>query len=161
MPGQRLFERTSRECDLIRMTPELADAVKAWADREERTPLLAEVRAGCETTSTSGRRGPLARMAGAPRRQLCGMLLTPEWLIWVTKPDDDSPFVVGVRLAESEVKDYREEPDHQIVPDHGVRVFGFIGYASERGSIFLGLGEDPDGRAFKEKLLAAWRAARD
>lgn len=142
------------------MTPELADAVKAWAEQEERTGLLAEVVAGCETASRALKRGLTARMLNAPKEQLCGMLLTATWLIWATKPDDGAPFVVGVRLADAELKDYVEQPDYQLVPDGGVQVFGFIGHSSERGTVFLGLGDDPDGRAFKEKLLAAWRAAR-
>ena len=57
MAGKRLFERTSRECDLIHMTPELADAIKAWAEKEERTELLAQAIAGCETASTALKRG--------------------------------------------------------------------------------------------------------
>lgn len=160
MGGKRIFERTSRACDLLHMTPELTDAIKAWAMEEERTELLADAVAGCETASRALKRGFAARLLNAPKEQLCGMLLTPAWLIWATKPDDGSPFVVAVRLADAEVKDYVKQPDFELVPDEGVQVFGFIGHSSERGTVFLGLGEDPDGQAFKEKLLATWRAAR-
>jgi len=158
--GKRMFERTSRACDLLRMTPELADAIKAWAEEEERTELLADAVAGCETASRALKRGLAARMLNAPKEQLCGMVLTPTWLIWATKPEDARPFVVGVRLADAEVKDYVKQPDFGLVPDNGVQVFGFIGHSSERGTVFLGLGDDIDGQAFKEKLLATWRAAR-
>jgi len=160
MAGKRMFERSSRECDLIHMTPELADAIKAWAEKEERTELLAQAIAGCETASTVLKRGFMSRVGKMPKEQLCGMLLTPTWLIWATKADDNAPFAVGVRLADAEIKDYLKDPDYALAADDGVRVFGFIGHAPERGSVFLGLGEDVYGRAFKEKLLATWRAAR-
>ncbi len=159
--GKKMFERTSHSCDLIHMAPELADAIKGWADQEERTSVLAEAVAGCETASTALKRGITARLLGAASQQLCGMLLTPQWLIWALKQGDDAPFVIGVKLAEVEVRDYRSEPEAAVVPDDGVQVFGFIGYSSQRGTVLLGLGDDADGHAFKEKLLAAWRAARD
>lgn len=156
-----MYQRASHACDLVGMTPELADAIKAWADENERTPLLAEAVAGCETASTLAKRGLSDLLHHAPRRQLHGMLLTLKWLIWATKMDDDQPFVVSVRLAEAELSDYGKSPEYAIMPDDGLHVFGHIGYSSERGTVFLGLGDDPDGNAFKEKVLAAWRAARE
>jgi hypothetical protein len=158
---KRLFERTSRACDLVGMTPELADAIKAWAEENERTPLLAEVIAGCETASKPLKRSLIGGLLGASKPQLTGMLLTPKRLIWSTKAGDDSPYVVSVKLADAEVRDYQKQPEFALAPDDGVQVFGFIGFSSERGTVFLGLGEDPDGHDFKEKLLATWRAARE
>jgi hypothetical protein len=156
-----MYQRASRACDLVGMTPELADAVKAWAEKNERTPLLAEVTAGCETTSTPLARGLSGLLRGSPKPQLCGMLLAPEWLIWATKVGDDRPYVVGVRLPEAELTDYANRPEYAIMPDEGLDVFGHIGFSAERGTVFLGLGDDADGRAFKEKVLAAWRAVRE
>jgi hypothetical protein len=156
-----MYERASRACDLVGMTPELADAIKAWAEKNERTPLLAKATAGCETRSSPLKRGLSGLLRGSPQPQLCGMLLAPQWLIWATKVGDERPFVVSVRLPEAELTDYAKRPERDIMPDEGLDVFGHIGFSSERGTVFLGLGDDADGRAFKQKVLAAWRAARE
>jgi hypothetical protein len=44
--------------------------------------------------------------------------------------------------------------------DEGLLISGTVGSSPEPYSVFLGLGEDRDGKSFKEKVLAAWRAAR-
>jgi len=155
------YARRSRSCDLLRMTPALADAIEAWADDRVQAPLLAEVTSGCETRSELvGRRGLMMRMMKMPKRTLVGAVLTPAWLVWAVRPEDDEPTVLGVRLAAVEITDYARSPAAGLVPDAGVYVAGLLGPSMQPGTIFIGLADDPDGRAFKERLLAAWRATQ-
>jgi len=155
------YARSSRSCDLLRMTPDLADAIKAWAEDRGQASLLAEVTAGCETRSELvGRRGLLMRMMKMPQRTQMGAVLTPDWLVWAVRPDDDDPTVLGVRLAAVEITDYARSPAAGLVPDAGVYVAGLLGPSLQPGTIFIGLADDRDGRAFKDRLLEAWRATR-
>jgi hypothetical protein len=158
---KKMYERASRACDLVGMTPELADAIQAWAEKYERTLWLAEAIAGCETASKPLARGLSGLLRGSPKPQLCAVLLGPRWLLWATKIGDDQPFVVSVQLPGAELTDYRKRPEYDVMPDDGLDVFGHVGFSSERGTVFLGLGDDSDGRAFKKKVLATWRAVRE
>jgi len=158
---ERMYERASRACDLVSMTPELADAIKIWAEKTERTQLLAQAIAGCETKSTLLKRRLMDRLAHVPQQQVMGILLTPKRLIWATKLGDDEAYVVSAPLPDAELTDFAESPEAAVIPDQGLKVLGRIGQMSERGTVFLGLGDDPDGRAFKEKVLEAWRAVRE
>ncbi len=155
------YARSSRSCDLLRMTPALAEAIRVWADDRGQTSLLAEVTAGCETRSELvGRRGLMMRMMRMPERTLLGAVLTPAWLVWAVRPEDEEPTVLGVRLAAVEITDYARSRAAGLVPDAGVYVAGLLGPSMQPGTIFVGLADDPDGRAFKERLLQAWRAAQ-
>jgi hypothetical protein len=143
------------------MDAQLADAIEGWASDRKQAGLLADVVAGCETMSTlKGRRGLMVRLIRMPQRTRCGAVLTPGWLIWAVAADERPPTVLGVRLGAVEITDYVTSPNYRILPDNGVYVKGLIGPNMEPGTIFIGLAEDHDGRAFKEQVLRAWKAAR-
>jgi hypothetical protein len=143
------------------MDPVLADRLKVWAEEMGLTPALAKAIAGCETMSgRHGAQGIFGRMSQMPKRVVTGALLTPDWLIWATSADEGEPFVTGIRLADVQIRDYRSTPEYKLMVDEGLQINGVLGSSPEMSSMFLGLGEEPDGRAFKEKVLTAWQAAR-
>jgi hypothetical protein len=143
------------------MEPGLAAAIAAWAEGMSLAPALARPSAGCETTSGRyGAQGIFGRMNQMPRRVLTAALLVPEWLVWATRADDGEPFVTGVRLADVQIRDYRATPEYELMIDEGLLINGAPGAGPADSSLFLGLGEEPDGLSFKEKVLAAWRSAR-
>jgi len=156
------YERSTRECDLRGMDAQLAAAIEDWARGRRQTGLLGDVVAGCETVSTlQGRRGLMLRLMKMPQRTRCGAVLTQKWLVWAVAADERPPTVLGVRLGAVEITDYVSSPNYRVLPDNGLYVKGLIGPTMEPGTIFIGLAEDHDGRAFKERVLGAWKAARD
>lgn len=156
-----VYERDSRATDLLGMAPGLADAIKAWAEEMGLAPVLSEVTAGCETTSARhGAHGIFGRMGSLPKRVITASVLSPAWLIWATSADEGEPHVIGVRLADFQIVDYLTTQEYKLMLDDGLLINGSAGSSPEPYSVFLGLGEEPAGKAFKEKVLAAWRAAR-
>lgn len=157
-----VYTRGSRKRDLDSMTPALAQALRQWAEDLDLAAVLESAVAGCETVSERRHAaGVFGRMQSLPRRVECGALLTPEWLVWATLADDAEPRVVGVRLLDFDVVDYRTTDEYRRMLDNGLQVSGCIGDDAEPASCFIGLGEDPPGEAFKEKVLAAWSRARE
>jgi len=157
-----VYTRGSRKCDLDSMTPALAEALRQWAQDLGPDTVLENAVAGCETVSERRHAaGVFGRMQSLPRRVECGALLTPEWLVWAAVADDAEPRVIGIPLVDFEIVDYRTTDDYRRMLDSGLQVSGCIGDDAEPASCFIGLGEDPPGEAFKEKVLAAWREARE
>jgi hypothetical protein len=68
--------------------------------------------------------------------------------------------VMSARLAEIVAVDWAATKFAQMVPDTGVEVSGSFTDLSERGSAFIGLGNDPDGREFKDALLKAVQGSK-
>jgi hypothetical protein len=157
-----VYERESRATDLVGMTTGLGDAIKAWVDEMGLAAVLAETVAACETASARhGAHGIFGRMSHLPKKVATAALLTPAWLIWATAADDREPAVIGVRLADFQILDYMTTSEYKLMLDDGLQINGHIGSSPEISTVFLGLGEDPDGRAFKQKVLEVWRAARE
>jgi hypothetical protein len=78
----------------------------------------------------------------------------------VTHGDKSGPAVLSARLADIVVVDWAATELAQMLPDSGVEVSGSFTDVSERSSAFIGLGDDLDGRAFKEALIRAVQAAK-
>jgi len=156
-----VFERTSRSCDPAEMTEALRDALAAWAAESGDHGMLDGPLASCQTESVRrGAAGIYGRMASLPRRVATGAVLTGSRLVWATLADDRPPEVTAVRLSEVTVVDYRESPDHQRMLDTGLQLSGRVDAEGHEGQLFLGLGDDADGRAFLEAVLEAGRTAQ-
>lgn len=156
-----VYERVTRKCGLGTMTPALAAAIREWGADLGLTAVVQSGSAACETVSERRHAGGIyGRMRKLPAHLDCGALLTPAWLIWATIADGGEPRAIGVRLTDFDIIDYRAGEDYARLPDSGLQVSGRIGDDPELRSVFIGLGEDAPGQAFKEKVLTAWRQAR-
>ena len=78
------YRRTTRECTLDQLRPELAEAIRAHAQRQQWDNLEAEVLACCETTAeriSTNRLDAWLNGSAAPITYLA-LIATPERLIW-------------------------------------------------------------------------------
>jgi len=155
-----VFERTSRSCDLAGMAPALREALATWAAESGDPQALDDALACCETTSLRrGAAGIYGRMASLPTEVVTGAVLTGGRLVWATLADDRPAEVAAVRLSGATVVDYRESTDYRRMIDTGLQLGGGTDDDGGEGTLFLGLGDDVDGRAFLEAVLEAWRTA--
>jgi hypothetical protein len=68
--------------------------------------------------------------------------------------------VLSAQLKDVVVQDYADSKFGEMVPDSGIEVTGSFTDFSERGSAFIGLGEDAAGRKFKEIVIKAVQDAK-
>lgn len=144
-------QRTTRECTLDTMQPELATAVHAYIEKYRFDGIAASVLICCETTTTKQKK----RLFGTKTEiVISGVILTPKRLIWVSKNEDEHPTVFSAALQNLLVEDYKTSKMYKIQPDTGLNVFGFQ-TANGLSSIFIGLGSQPIAQTFKSMLQSA------
>jgi hypothetical protein len=83
------------------------------------------------------------------------VLLTPAWLMWVTRGDKTPPTANSARLETLQVKDYADSPDYAANPDSGLEISGIFTGKTETASVLIGLGDQEDARAFKAAVFKA------
>src|SRR3712207_6139100 len=116
----REYRRTTRECSVAELHPELMKAVREYAGKQNLGDLESEVVICCETTSERLKKGLLSRLFGDPDAiHHTAMLLTPALLIWGTTGKRRGTSIVSARLADIEVRDY--EPS--LIEDSGLDIF--------------------------------------
>lgn len=145
----REYQRTTRECSVAELRPELAKAIREYAVKHDLGDVEAELIICCETTSERLKKGLLSRLFGDPDAlHHTAMLLTPGLLIWGTTGDRRGTSIVSARLADIEVRDY----DSSLIEDSGLDIFGFLNQSSERVHAFIGLGEGEAAERFRRAL---------
>ena len=83
------FQRTTRACTLDELRPELAEAIRTYAQRQQWDNLEAEVLACCETTTerTSANRLDAWLNGSAAAISHVALIATPHRLIWAYSSD--------------------------------------------------------------------------
>ena len=148
------YIRRTRECSFGQLRPDLARAIRDYAqNHRELSNVEAEVLMCCETTSEKKRVDTLAALLGDnPDTFLyTGMVLTPQWLIWARYGDKSSPRVSSARLRDVQVKVYAS----LLVPDTGMEVSGYIGDSKARVRGYIGMGPEPAAQKFCEQVQKA------
>lgn len=145
----REYRRTTRECSVAELHPELMKAVREYAGKQNLGDIESEAIICCETTSERLKKGLLSRFFGDPDDfHHTAMLLTPVLLIWGTTGKRRGTSIVSARLADIEVRDY----DSSLIEDSGLDIFGFLNQSPERGQAFIGLGEGEAAERFRRAL---------
>jgi len=157
MPA-RLWERSTRPCLPAALPVEMRNAVRACAERHRLGDVERASLACCLTTSKRLQRGLLDRLLGRSATQQMGALVTPSVLVWSIS-DGGETFAVAARLAEVEVTDHAQSDRAALVEDAGLVVFGFRIGASERATMFLGLGPGEAADAFRAAVRGAAAAS--
>ncbi|GAA2385674.1 hypothetical protein [Dactylosporangium salmoneum] len=155
---QRLYDRTSRTISYDDVDPALRAAIEQHA--EER--LLGPVRpvAVVDTHSVNLKKGGLfGRLAGRSEKEHRTVaLLLPQALVVVTTGAERGVVVMSTRLPDIARIGGR---DPQLIVDSGVSVESrWNGHNQDIVSYYVGLGDDPAGREFQDRLRAAVVAAR-
>ena len=145
------YERTTRECTLDNMHPELAAAFQAYIEKYELEEIAAKAMICCETISTKEKK---ILLGSKMEVEIAGTILTPQWLFWAGGKEKETPGVFLARLHDLRVEDYEKSSMYKMIQDTGLNVFGFQ-TASGPGSIFIGLGPQPAAQKFRDMLREA------
>jgi hypothetical protein len=145
------YTRTTRECTLDSMRPEIASAIRAHVEKYNLGEILSKPVMCIETTSVKAKKG----LFGKAETIYTGAVLTSGWLVWASGADSASIGVLSARLNQITVQDYAKSDFAKLVADTGINVNGLYTAAREPASAFIGLEENAEGRKFKEAVIAA------
>ena len=145
------YKRTTRECTLDTMRPELGAALRAHVEKYNLGDVLSQVTVCVETTSEKIKKG----LFGGGETIYTAAVLTKDWLVWANCGTKVTPHAMSARLGQITVQDYATSSFAKLIPDTGVNVNGLTTDSSEAGTTFIGLEENAAGRKFREVLIAA------
>ena len=86
---------------------------------------------------------------------MSNVVLTPSWILWVTRGDKTPPAANSARLENLQVKDYADTPEFASNPDNGLEISGILTGKSEPSRVLIGLGDEADAKAFKAAVFKA------
>lgn len=150
------WNRSTRECPIESLSPEMASAIHKHVEQYNLGPILSEALLCVETRSDRIRKG----LFGGGEVVMTGAVVTPAWLIWAISGAKAGATVMSARLAEVVIQDYAMTQMGRMVPDTGVEVSGSFTDVHERASAFIGLDDGSAGRKFKEVVLKALQEAK-
>lgn len=145
------YKRTTRECSLDSMRPELSAALRMHVDKFNLGDILADVKLCVETTSEKIKKG----LFGGGETIYTAAVLTKDWLVWANSGTKVTPHAMSARLTQITVQDYAKSSFAKLIPDTGVNINGLKTDTPEAGTTFIGLEENAAGIQFREALIAA------
>lgn len=147
------YDRTTRSCDLSRVSPDIVADMRRVAERFNATDFEADVKACCETRSTKKKKGFFGsfRSGDPDPEHITISVLTSRWLIWSRRGPKSGIVTSLAVLKEIAFEDFAATR----LGDHGLEVFGFVNGSSEKVHAFIGLGREPDGLDFKKAVQTA------
>ena len=145
------YVRTTRECTLDELRPELAAAIRDQINAYKLDTIETAALICIETTSTKQKKG----LFGSAELIHAGVLLTPKWLIWAAGKQAEKPAVISARLHDIVVQDYENSAMVKIMPDTGVNITGRYTDVTQQGMSFIGLGPEPAAQKFRQALHEA------
>ena len=148
------YHRFTRECSFGQLRPELARAIREYAQNHcEVDNVEGEVLMCCETTSEKKRAGALAALLGGNPDTILytGMVVTPQWLIWARYGDQSGLRVSSARLQDVQVSVYAS----LLVQDTGLQVSGYVGDSKAKVRGYIGMGPEPAAQKFCEQVQKA------
>ncbi len=147
------YIRTTRECSLKQLHPELLQAIQNYFLEHRLGSLEAEALMCCETISKKkDTEKKVSWLNGNFDITIyTGMLLTSEWLIWVHHGDQS-----GILLNAANLKQIRAEfYTSPLTKDAGLEIVGYIGDSKSRVRGYVGMGTEPAAQKFCEAVRQA------
>ncbi len=147
------YIRTTRECSVNQLRPELLQPIQNYFQEQKLGSLEAETTICCETVSRKKSTGKaVSWLSGKSDATIyTGMLLTPQWLVWVHHGDQS-----GILLNAASLKQIRAEfYTSPLTKDVGLEISGYIGDAKARIRGTIGMGAGPAAQKFCEKVKQA------
>jgi hypothetical protein len=143
------YLRTTRESALSNLDPVLVAGIRAHIEKYQLGDVASSALMCCETTSTKQKKG---LFGGKAEIVLTDVILTPQWLIWAMRKDNESPSVLSARLRDIQVQDYEKSEMSKLMQDTGLNISGLRMDAVDLGSAFIGLGSEPAAQKFRTLL---------
>jgi hypothetical protein len=146
------YRRTTRECTLDQLRPELAEAIRAYAQRQQWDKLEAEVLACCETTAELISTNPIDSWlhGSATTITYLALIATPDRLIWAFNTG------ANVGAASAQYKDMRLKiftPKH--TQDIAVDIYAHMDGTREKAGGRMMLDSGPAAQKFCEAVMRA------
>jgi len=149
------YHRVTRECSVSQLQPELRQAVQNHFQKYDLGDPETATLLCCETVSTRKNGGLFSLLDGGEDAPIyTGMLLTPEWLIWVRKGGNSEAVLNAANLHLIQVKTYLS----LFNTDNGLEITGFVRDAKRPVRGYVGLGMEPAAQKFcgeVEKAVAS------
>jgi len=157
------WNRTTRECSLDQIHPEMAAAIQKHVETHNLGPILEEALICIETVSEKVKKGIFG--GGGDRRVVTCAIVTPGWLVWAVSGEKSGTAALSASLRDLQVTDYAATAGYRLLPDTGIELSGELTgrvgmHGESRVSTFIGLGEEPAARKFLETLDWAIQAVR-
>ena len=150
------YNRTTRECLVNELRPELYQAVQAYFQEQQLGDPETEALMCCETTSRKKDAGRLASGLEGDRDDTIytGMLFTSQHLIWVRSGNGSDVVLNAAALKQIRVRAYTSP----LTSDTGLEVYGFIGDSKGRVRGYIGMGSGAAAQKFCEAVVQAVEA---
>ena len=147
------YNRTTRECSVSQLHPELRQAIRRYFEEHELGDLEAETLMCCETLSEKKNISRLVSLLkGAEDTTIhTGMLLTSQWLIWVRRGDQSGTLLTAANLKEIQARAFTSI----LVKDTGLEIFGYIGDSKGKMRGYIGTGSELAAQKFCEEVQKA------
>ncbi len=147
------YNRTTRECPVNELHPELYQAIQDYFQAQQPVAPEAEIVLCCETVS---RKNPANRLVswltdGLAPTVYTGMLLTPQKLIWVRSAEGSAVVLAAADLKEIRVTIATSFFTHESRLEVRGYVEGFKGLV--RG--YIGIGPEPVAQKFCDEVRQA------
>lgn len=146
------YIRTTRESTLNNLNPILITAIRSYIEKYELGDIDKSTLICCETISTKQKKW---LFGGKAEIISTGIILTPQWLIWATGKENESPSVLSARLRDIQAQDYEKSEMYKLMQDTGLNISGLRTDTVDLGSAFIGLGSEPAAQKFRSLLKEA------
>jgi hypothetical protein len=145
-------QRTTRACTLDELRPELAEAIRTYAQRQQWDHLEAEVLACCETTTEQTRTNRLdAWLNDSAAISHLALIATPRRLIWAYSSDRARAGAASAQYKDMRLKIFTPKRTAGI----GVEIYARMeGTGEKTGGRFM-LDDNADARHFCEEVQRA------
>jgi hypothetical protein len=147
------YFRTTRECSVSQLHPELLQAIRNYFKEHELGDLQAETLICCETISKKKSASKMVSwLSGKSDTTIyTGMLLTSQWLVWVHYGDKSGTLLNAANLNKIRAEFYTS----RFTKDASLEIVGYIGDANARVHGYIGMGTDLAAQKFCEEVKQA------
>ena len=147
------YNRTTRECPVSQLHPELLRAIQSYFQEHNLGNLETEALLCCETISTKKELSGLNSMLKSELETTVrmGIILTSKHLIWVRKGDQSEARLSAADLNYIQARAYTSF----FTKDTGLEIFGYIGDSNTNVRGYIGMGPEPAAQKFCEEVKKA------
>jgi hypothetical protein len=147
------YNRTTRECSVSQLHPEIRQAIQSYFQEHELGDLEAETLMCCETISTKKNSSGLVSLLKGTEDGTThmGMLLTPQWLIWARRGGESGIVLNAANLKEIQVRSFLSI----LTKDTGLEISGYIADTKSQVRGYIGMGTELAAQKFFEEVQKA------
>jgi hypothetical protein len=153
------YIRSTQEIPFEGISPDVTEAIRKYIEKHNLGDIL-NGSAHCILSNNEKIKKGLFGGGPGPKSLVQVTILTDRWLILADRVDQNAIYIKSMQLRDIVVEDYEKSSFYAMAPDTGMSITGIFTDASEKGTIFLPLGNDPAGEKMKGKLIQAVQAAK-